>query len=78
MMGPGLDPQQKQHETYPTVSNDLDTLWGRQGMPRPFGHSIRTPYMSVILPNRRDPVKSAERTYSPRLHVHTKNYSIII
>ena len=60
----------------PNASNDLDTLWGCQWMQRPFGHSIRTPYMSVILPNRMD--QAAERTYNPRLCMYTKNYSIII
>ena len=47
-------------------------------MPIPFGHSIRTPYISVILPNWRDTLQPAQHTYNSRLRVHTKSYSIKI
>ena len=55
----------------PTASNNLDTLLGCQWMPGPFGHSICTPYMSVILPNRKD--QSAEHTNNPQFHMHIFN-----
>ena len=60
----------------PTASNNLETLWGHQRMPRPFGHSIHTPYMLVIFPNQRD--QSAECTNNPQLCVHMKSHSIIL